>query len=130
MKAIKAVTPDFLWIVVGLLALGASLPMSGYQQGSYFLFDIRDDAEQAEGLGGRIAVASSVFKKDASLLKTEIAGKRKKSEFESEISSFNLEGSDSVSTGIEILDEKKDDSETESSFGESKPAPGGFFFSY
>lgn len=117
-------------MVIGLLTAGMALPLSAYQQGSFFLFDIRDNTEAANGDAGRIAMASSIFKSDATKLRTGIAKKRKKSEFEAEITDLKSDSSDSVSTGIEILDDDRDEATTESTFGDSKSASGGFFFSY
>lgn len=126
----KAIAADRIWIVIGLLTAVLGLPLSAYQQGSYFLFDIRDDADSAKGTAGRIVLHSSIFQKQTVEAKTGIAAKQKKSAFEAKITDFKSEGSDSVTTGIEILDESKGDSETESAFGETKPASSGFFFSY
>lgn len=126
----KAIAADRFWIVIGLLTAVLGLPLSAYQQGSYFLFDIRDDADSAKGTAGRIVLHSSIFQKQAVEAKTGIAEKQKKSAFEAEITDFKSEGSDSVKTGIEILDENKQDSKTGSAFDESAPAPSGFFFTH
>lgn len=130
MENTKAIAADRIWIVIGLLTAVLGLPLSAYQQGSYFLFDIRDDADSAKGTAGRIVLHSSIFQKQAVEPKTGIAEKQKKSAFEAEITDFKSEGSDSVTTGIEILDESKQDSKTESEFDGTKPASSGFFFSY
>lgn len=130
MKEIARATLGRVWMVIGLLTAGMALPLSAYQQGSFFLFDIRDNTEAANGDAGRIAMASSIFKSDATKLRTGIAKKRKKSEFEAEITDLKSDSSDSVSTGIEILDDDRDEATTESTFGDSKSASGGFFFSY
>jgi len=115
------------WHTIGVLAAALFLPLSAYEQGSYFVFDIRGDAE-AKSASGRIVVAASLFKiKNVNLT---MARKEKKSEFETEITSFKSDDSDSVATGIEILDEGKDGSEGGSTFGESAPDSGGFFFNY
>lgn len=113
-------------MAIGLLTVSLGLPLSAYEQGTYLLFDIREDAVAAKDTSGRMVVAASVFKKT----KPVTTQRGKKSEFEAEITSFRADGPDSVSTGIEILDDDKDGSKTKSTFGESKPASGGFFFSY
>lgn len=130
MEQTNRVTPGVFWLVIGLLTLGLALPLSAYQQGSYFLFDVRDDAKSTKGTAGRIVLDSSIFQKQALASKTKIAKKQKKSAFEAEITGFKSEGSDSVKTGIEILDENKQESKTGSAFDESAPAPSGFFFNH
>lgn len=127
MMETKIATLRRLWTTIGLLAAALFLPLSAYEQGSYLLFDIREDAE-AKRTSGRIAVAASVFK--IKKMDSAMTQKTKKSEFETEITSFKSDDSDAAATGIEILDGEKDGSKSGSNFGESAPNPGGFFFTY
>lgn len=130
MKQTKSATLSRSGRTIGWLTVCLGLPLSAYQQGSFFLFDIRDDAATEKGIAGRIVLASSLFKNKASKPESESATKEKKSEFETGVSSFKLKGSDSISTGIKVLDTEDDDATIESSFGEDPPPPSGFYFSY
>lgn len=127
------------WLAIGLFTMSLSLPLSAYQQGSYLLFDIREDATES-GTGGRIAVAASVFKTEAEKAKRPMDRQQSRSEFETVVDSFEGGQRSQVSGGIQILDVEDeepgtdstfgDDTQTGSSFGEEKPAPSGFFFTY
>ena len=119
-----------VWVTVGLIAAGSCLPLSAYRQGSYFLFDLRDDATAVKGTAGRIVVASSVFERKAAETKARSTGGESKSEFQTEITSFRNDEGGSLETGIEILDTGKQGAENKSAFGENAPAPSGFFFTY
>jgi hypothetical protein len=119
-----------LGITAALLMLGLGPTAAAYEQGSYFLFDVRDAAKTGDAAIARIFVNPDVFKAKKLETKKDIAGKKEKSEFEMEISSFRTDAGGSVDTGIGILDEQKDDSKSESTFGEETPASGGFYFSY
>ncbi|HKK80147.1 MAG TPA: hypothetical protein VJ933_10975 [Phaeodactylibacter sp.] len=120
-----------IWLATGLLMLCFSLSLSAYEQGSYYLFDLREDTAVAKAPSGRILISATVFKSKELKTTPKVAGKgEKKSEFETEITSFRKDDSDSVTTGITILDEGKDASKSQSTFGENAPATGGFFFNY
>jgi hypothetical protein len=130
MKQMKIAAISRFCVAIGLLMASLGTPLSAYKQGSYLLFEVREDGAEANASEGRIVVAASFFKSKAQKLKGEVAGKEKKSAFETEITSFRSDDSDSVTTGIEILDEENEASKSKSSFGESTPASGGFFFTY
>ena len=114
-----------LWMVVGLLTTSLSLPLVAYQQGTYLLFDVRQDISETSKTG-RIVVAASVFEAKAATRETKVP---EQSEFETKITSFGTEGSTSAS-GVEVLHTETDAPKIESSFGDSPPAPSGFFFTY
>lgn len=114
------------WLVVGLLATCLGLPLAAYQQGSFFLFDIREDAP-ASGTAGRIVVAASAFKTGPAKPATQAAGP---SEFETRITSFGSDGSTLKSSGVQLLEVETDAPKIESSFGDEPPVPSGFFFTY
>ncbi|PXA03285.1 hypothetical protein DDZ13_12730 [Coraliomargarita sinensis] len=118
-----------MWTSLGLLAASLPLSLPAYQQGSYFLIDVREDAKAASKTG-RIVVAASVFQKKAPKAGTGIAAKAKRSEFETEITSLRTKDSDFGSPGSELIKKKKEGADSESSFGETVPASGGFFFDF
>lgn len=120
-----------LSILTGLLAFNLTLPLSAYHQGSFFVIDLRKDASE-EGLAGRKAIESSVFKAEDSQPQGKIASAKapKTSEFESGIRSFLGGENDAATSGVEILKLENETISTESSFGEDPPAPSGFFFTY
>lgn len=129
MHQLKTITRWHLVLHLGLLSICCSLTCSAYQQGSYLLFVIAD-GEKSESTAEVIAVAPSVFKSKIQMSKTDTAAKAEKSEFETEITSLRSDDGKSVTTGIEILDHKKDISKSESAFDQSPPASSGFFFNY
>ena len=114
------------WLVVGLLATCLSQPLMAYQQGSFFLFDIREDAAES-GTAGRIVVAASIFKAELPNPATKPAGQ---SEFETRITSLGNDDSTLGPSGAKILDTEVDAPKSKSSFGDDPPAPSGFYFSY
>ncbi|MFO8028191.1 MAG: hypothetical protein R6U56_11050 [Opitutales bacterium] len=130
MQKLIKVTPKRLWLAVGLLAASLSPQLFAYQQGTYFLFEIRNDADTAEDTSGRIVVSATVFQNEELKTDTGVAGTKKTGEFEQGINNISMKGGDSVTTGIDILDAEEDDSATEPTFGEDAPASGGFYFSY
>ncbi|MFU8847771.1 MAG: hypothetical protein ACNA77_03525 [Opitutales bacterium] len=132
MPTAKISTTKHLWATAGLLTFSLSLPLSAYQQGSLFLFDLRQEAGE-EGVAGRKVIASSIFKIEAEKAKSEIAEGKPQitSEFESGLKRI-LSGETSVPTtsGLDILKLENETISGESSFGESSPPPSGFFFTY
>lgn len=121
-----------LSILAGLLLLNLGLPVSAYQQGSFFLFYLSENVSE-EGIAGRKVIAPSIFKTEAAEATTRIAGKKtqKPSEFESGIKSFlGEEKSTSDLQDMGILELEEEAPSSESSFGEDTPAPSGFFFTY
>lgn len=132
MPIAKISTTKHLWTITGLLTFSLSLPLSAYQQGSLFLFDLRQDASE-KGLAGRKAIASSMFKIEAEPAKSELARSKAQttSEFESGLKSVLSGGQSAPSTsGLDILKLENETISSESSFGKDPPAPSGFFFTY
>lgn len=118
------------WVISALLMFSFGIALSAYQQGSYFLFDIREDADESS-VAGRIVVAASVFKDKKVDAQTQLAEKAApKSEFESGISVFESSDSTPKSSQFKITEVETDEKATESTFGESQPTQGGFFFTY
>jgi hypothetical protein len=115
-----------LWIVVGLLTATLSLPLVAFQQGTYFLFDVRQDVSEISKTE-RILIAASVFQAKEATREPKVA---RQSEFETKITSLGGEAKTPALDDLEILKFETADSKTESSFGDSPPPPSGFFFTY
>lgn len=122
--------------LVGLLTALSGVQVGAYNQGSFFLFDIRDDAIES-GAANRIVVASSVFKSPAAESDAVRVAEQPKSEFETRVTSLKSETDES---GVEILSTVSGAGTSESSFGDSgfgessfdedPPASSGFYFSF
>lgn len=108
------------------MMLSLNLPLAAYQQGSLMLFNIRKDAAST-GLGGRIVLAASVFKRQA--VQAEVKA-TEKSEFEGTVSSLGSQSATLKLDGIKLLKDETLMPTEDSSFGESPPPASGFFFSY
>ena len=122
--------PRHCWLVVGTLAACLILPISAFQQSTYFLIDVQEDTEKSSSTG-RIVVAASVFEAAAATLRAQATEQRQRSEFETGISVFGTQSSDRSSDliGGDLLQIENDDSSSKSRFGEETPAaPTGFFF--
>jgi len=114
--------------------------MNGLEQGTYFLFEIRESAEGGNRAPNTIPVAASVFLKAGSTTKADRAQNEESSEFERGIT-LPLTGSAKDLGGEDTLgNEGTDSSPSEDSFqkmpfgqtrfGEEKPPATGFHFSY
>lgn len=113
-----------------LLAIVLSPGLSAFQQGSFFLFDIREDGDKASS-AGRIVIAKSVFKKKSADSKTQIAKEEsKKSEFEAAITVFETKETGKSDSKFQLLDDSVSGSDTESVFDENPQKPAGFYFTY
>ena len=120
--------PRRWWLAIGLLATCLGGPLAAYQQGSFFLFDLRAD-DSAKGTAGRIVMAATLFTSQTTK-PTARAAATVPSEFETKITSFGSDGSTLKSSDIKILDAEYDTPSSGSSFGDEPPATSGFFFTY
>lgn len=117
-------------VICSFLMLLFGMALSAYQQGSYLLFDIREDAAES-GEAGRIAVAASIFKKKTVKTEKQLAEQTApKSEFESEISVFETANAITDTSQFLILEGESVESKSETSFDEKPKTQSGFFFTY
>lgn len=117
-----------------LITLFLSQTLAGYQQGSYFLFHLTDGSSE-KAIGGRIAISVSEIKAQSTKAEATPETQPEKSEFQVEITSLQSAKKDTQLLKEESTETAKEAQQTEStfgesSFGESDPAPGGFFFTY
>lgn len=138
MQSTRNQTHQALCLTVLLSSALLGPQLFAFEQGSFFLFDIREDASEAVATG-RIAVASSAFKSETSEADTRLAEDEPKSEFETEVTSLKTKTETAATGGIEMLESEIEKPKTktsfgdefgESSFGEDQPSTGGFFFTY
>ncbi|MEO0510598.1 MAG: hypothetical protein AAF065_12145 [Verrucomicrobiota bacterium] len=116
---------------VGVLLLALALNPSAlaFEQGSLFLFDIRE-AEENKGVAGRIHISPSTFTTEKKRPKTQTAIQPVHSEFEVDFTALGSDTTISLTSDFEVGTFDTNNSFGEDSLGDEDTQMNGFNFNY
>lgn len=116
-------------LFISLLPLGLCATLSAFEQGTYFLFDIKTNGAES-GQAGRIAIAASLFQETTEDSKTIMTGQGLKNKFGSNALKLGESAADTTGASSSAFHIKLETLTPEGSEDPNTPPSSNFFFDF